>query len=159
MEKVELLASSPLFEMLSPPELEYVADLARPRQFKTGEVIFEEGSVGDSIFVIAKGEIEILQKRNGGGEQTIAVLGSPAFFGEMSLIDKERRSATARPRSSCDLLQLSVENLAAFRRQYREGFIFLLINIARVLSARLREANLKLSGSPGGSATAIHRNN
>jgi len=158
MEKVELLASSPLFEMLSPVELEYVADLARPRQFKSGEVIFEEGSVGDSIFVIAKGEIEILQKSNGGGEQTIAVLGSPSFFGEMSLIDKERRSATARPRSSCDLLQLSVENLAAFRRQYREGFIFLLINIARMLSARLREANLKLNGTPGGSATAIHRN-
>ena len=158
MEKVELLASSPLFEMLSPVELEYVADLARPRQFKAGEVIFEEGSVGDSIFVIAKGEIEILQKRNDGREQTIAVLGSPSFFGEMSLIDKERRSATARPRSSCDLLQLSVENLAAFRRQYREGFIFLLINIARMLSARLREANLKLNGTPGGSATAIHRN-
>ncbi len=140
-----MLSSSPLFEMLSNQELEYVAELSRPRRFAAGQVVFEEGELGDSLFVIASGEVEVLRRDASGEQKLIAVLGPPEFFGEMSLIDKEYRSATVKARTDAELLHLTAENLTTFRKQHRDGFTFVVINIARVLSSRLREANTKLA--------------
>jgi CRP/FNR family transcriptional regulator, cyclic AMP receptor protein len=144
MDKVELLASSPLFEMLSSQELQYVAELARPRRFKAGETVFEEGELGDSVYVVASGTVAVLRRDARGELQALVELGAPQFFGEMSLVDKAYRSATVRARTDCELLHLTAENLTTFRRQHRDGFTFVIINIARMLSARLREANARL---------------
>ncbi len=147
MDKVEVLAGSPLFELLSSQELQYVAELARPRRFRAGELVFEEGTPGDSVYVVAEGEVAV-QRRDLGGEQVLlAELGPRQFFGEMSLVDKVQRSATVRARTDCELLQLTAENLAAFRKQHRDGFTFVVLNIARMLSARLREADARLAAS------------
>jgi CRP/FNR family cyclic AMP-dependent transcriptional regulator len=62
------------------------------------------------------------------------------------LIDKEFRSATVRAKKDATMLHLTAENLATFRKNYKDGFAFLVINIARVLSNRLREANSRLHG-------------
>jgi CRP/FNR family transcriptional regulator, cyclic AMP receptor protein len=145
MEKFSVLSSSPLFEMLSNQELEYVAELSRPRRFNAGQVVFEEWELGDSLFVIASGEVEVVRRDGAGAEKVIALLGPPQFFGEMSLIDKEYRSATVRAKTDAELLHLTAENLTTFRKQHRDGFTFVVINIARVLSARLREANTRLA--------------
>ena len=145
MEKLSVISRSPLFEMLSNQELEYVADLSRPKRLTAGQTLFDEGELGDSLYVIVAGEIEILRRDATGEQKVIAVLNAPEFFGEMSLIDKEYRSASVRARSEAELLQLSAENLTTFRKQYRDGFTFMVINIARVLSSRLREANTRLA--------------
>ncbi len=145
MEKVEVLSRSPLFEMLSASELEFVADLSRPRRFAVGEIIFEEGELGDSLYVIVEGEVEVLRKNEDGQLKVLTTLKAPSFFGEMSLIDKEYRSATVRSKSESMLLHLTADNLVLFRKQYRDGFTFLVINIARVLSGRLRDANARLA--------------
>lgn len=145
MDKISILSGSPLFEMLSNQELEYVADLSRPRRFKKGETIFEEGELGDSLYVVASGEVEVLRRDASGSGRVIATLGAREFFGEMSLIDKEYRSATVKALTDCELLHLTAENLTAFRKQHRDGFTFVIINIARMLSARLREANTRLA--------------
>ena len=145
MDKLGVLSGSPLFEMLSNQELEYVADLSRPRRFDATQVIFEEGELGDSLYIIASGEVDVLRRDATGAQKVIAALGAQQFFGEMSLIDKEYRSATIRARSDCELLHLTAENLTSFRKQHRDGFTFVIINIARMLSARLREANTRLA--------------
>lgn len=145
MDKLGVLSGSPLFEMLSNQELEYVADLSRPRRFDATQVIFEEGELGDSLYIIASGEVDVLRRDATGAQKAIAALGAQQFFGEMSLIDKEYRSATIRARSDCELLHLTAENLTSFRKQHRDGFTFVIINIARMLSARLREANTRLA--------------
>ena len=145
MDKLTVLSGSPLFEMLAPQELEFVAELSRPKRFGAGQIVFEEGQHGDSLFVIMKGEVEVLRKDATGASKIIAVLSAPEFFGEMSLIDKEYRSATVRAKSDAELLHLTAENFKTFRRQYRDGFTFIVINIARVLSARLRDANVRLA--------------
>ena len=139
-----MLSSSPLFDMLSDNELESVAELSRPRHFRAGQAVFEEGELGDCVYVIVSGEVEIVHRDSAGQQRTLKVLSSPECFGEMSLLDKEYRSATARAKTDAELLQLSAEDLTTFREQYRDGFTFLVINIAKVLAARLREANLRL---------------
>ncbi|HET9450656.1 MAG TPA: cyclic nucleotide-binding domain-containing protein [Aggregicoccus sp.] len=144
MEKLSVISASPLFEMLSNQELSAVADLSVPRSFAAGEPVFEEGELGDSLFVIVSGEVEVFRREPSGRVRVLATLSPPEFFGEMSLIDKEYRSASVRARTDARLLQLSAEQLTQFRQAYRDGFTFIVINIARVLSTRLRDANTRL---------------
>src|SRR5438477_6065957 len=99
MQKIPTLARSPLFEMLSTPELEYVAELSRPRRLTAGQILFEEGERGDSLYVIVGGEMEVRRRDATGEQKVIAVLSPPEFFGEMSLIDKDYRSASLRART------------------------------------------------------------
>jgi CRP-like cAMP-binding protein len=149
---VETLSGSPLFDMLSNDELAAVARLVAHRRFERDGLVFQEGELGDSLFVVASGEVEVLRRDPQGHLLPIATLGPGQCFGEMSLIDKEYRSATVRAKSDCELLHLGAEQLTAFRKQHRDGFTFIIINIARMLSARLREANTRLAAvapSPG----------
>ncbi|MBI3180126.1 MAG: cyclic nucleotide-binding domain-containing protein, partial [Deltaproteobacteria bacterium] len=106
--------------------------------------VFQEGDVGDSLFVIAKGAVDIIRKNAKGEPQVLVTLSGREFFGEMSLIDKEYRSATVRARSEAQLLQLSNDNLHIFAKNFRNGFTWVVVNIARGLSARLRETNRRL---------------
>ena len=144
-EKRAILAESPLFDNLLTTELTMLADLFTFRTYSAGELIFDEGNVGDSMYVIAEGSVEVLRKNPQGELLPIAVLQAPQFFGEMSLIDKEYRSATVRVNDGAQLLQLSNENLHIFARNYRNGFTWVVVNIARVLSTRLREVNRRLA--------------
>ncbi len=144
-DKAEVLRRSPLFEMLSDAELGVLAELSRPRRFAAGELVFSEGEAGDALFVLQSGEVEVVTRAAGGPETSLAILAPPDGFGEMSLVDREVRSATVRARTDCAVLQLTAENFTAFRRRSRDGFTLFLVNVARVLSSRLRESNRKLA--------------
>jgi len=142
-DKTEALARSPLFELLSQAELQVLADLSKPRRFSAGQRVFAEGDVGDSLFVLATGEVEVSRHETPGAP--LAVLGPPAAFGEMALVDREHRSATVVARTEVLALQLTAENFTTFRKYSRDGFTLVVINIARVLSSRLRETSAKLA--------------
>ncbi|NOZ85829.1 MAG: cyclic nucleotide-binding domain-containing protein [Deltaproteobacteria bacterium] len=145
MEKLAILEKSPLFVSLHPEELDMLAELSQERKFTAGEVVFNEGDVGDSLYVIVSGAVNILRKDKNGKQRSIAVLKEGEFFGEMSLIDKEYRSATCSAMTDVELLKLTNENLHSFARVYKNGFTLVVINIARVLSLRLRETSEKLA--------------
>lgn len=147
VDKAAALRRCPLFDMLSDAELDVLAELSRARRFAPGEIVFAEGDAGDALFVLEKGHVEVTtQAPQGGGDAPLAVLQAPASFGEMSLVDREVRSATVRARTECLALQLTAENFTAFRKRSRDGFTLFLVNVARVLSGRLRETNQKLAG-------------
>jgi CRP/FNR family transcriptional regulator, cyclic AMP receptor protein len=149
-ERADVLRRSPLCEMLSDAEIEVLAELSRARKFAPGEVVFSEGDQGDALFVLQRGEVEVVIGGGAdGAEAALAVLSPPASFGEMSLVDREVRSATVRARTECVALQLTAENFTAFRKRSRDGFTLFLVNVARVLSSRLRETNRKLAGRGG----------
>lgn len=145
LDKAKALRQSPVFELLSSAELDVLGELSRPLRHGRGETIFAEGEVGASLYVLASGEVEVVRRAPSGAEVVLAVLGAPAVFGEMSLIDREQRSATVRARSDCTALQLTAENFATFRKHSRDGFTLVIVNIARLLSSRLREANARLA--------------
>ncbi len=149
-EKLDVLRRSTLFEMLSEAELQVLAELSRARRFAAGEVVFREGDAGDALFVLAKGEVEVLADGAPGAPLPLALLAPPDAFGEMSLIDREVRSATVRARTDCEALQLGAENFTAFRKRSRDGFTLFLVNVARILSGRLREANRRVAGRAEG---------
>jgi CRP-like cAMP-binding protein len=74
--------------------------------FEDGEVIFEEGSIGNEFYIIEQGKVEISQRING-NKTTIAVLERDDFFGEMAAITDAPRSATATALGETDLICLS----------------------------------------------------
>ncbi|GAB4291425.1 MAG: hypothetical protein Kow0090_04930 [Myxococcota bacterium] len=151
MEKTELdkravLEGSKLFENLLHEELEMLANLAVERRYFSGDVLFKQGDTGNSLYVLVEGEVEVLIKLRGEeGEKPIASIKAPEFFGEMSLIDKEVRSATIKAKTDVTCLILSTQNLHSFAKVYKNGFTMIVINIARVMSQRLRGTNAKLA--------------
>ena len=65
------------------------------KEYKEGEVIFHQGDVGNTMFVIQDGEVEAVAESNG-EEYRLRSMGPNEFFGEMALFEKEVRTATVR---------------------------------------------------------------
>ena len=145
MNKIERLRQSPLFANLNEDEMEMLAELCKEKHFKPGEIIFREGDVGDSLYIVDGGKMDVLREDRNGESKVIANIEVGDFFGEMSLIDKDYRSATVAASEEARLLNLSNDDLHAFAKVYKNGFTLIVINIARVLSKRLRETSNRLA--------------
>ncbi|MEE9466120.1 MAG: Crp/Fnr family transcriptional regulator [Candidatus Neomarinimicrobiota bacterium] len=78
------------------------------RQYKPGEVIFKDGDPGQTMFIILEGQIEI-SKVLGDHKTVLAILDKGSIFGEMAIIDREPRSATAITVSDTMMLEMSRE--------------------------------------------------
>jgi CRP-like cAMP-binding protein len=144
-DRLALFSKSSLFEMLSNQELQLLSHLAHERDCAPGEVIVQEGQLGDSLFIIAEGDVEVSRTSPGVGEQLLARMGPLDVFGEMGLIEKESRSATVKAKGAAKLLWLSVEDLTAFRAAFPNGYTLLVINLARLLAKRLRATTDQLA--------------
>ncbi|MBM64863.1 MAG: cyclic nucleotide-binding protein [Myxococcales bacterium] len=149
-DRVEALQSSPLFASsgsprakLLPMEVQYLADLANRRDLKAGDILFRQGDPGDAMFVVVSGELEVVLQDED-TERVVATLTAPQFLGEMTLIDKQPRSASVRASTDAVLLALSYDNIYSFARAHRMGFTCLVINIAKTVSTRLRDMNVAL---------------
>ena len=97
----EFLKRVQLFDQLSTPELAEILMLGAVKEYKSGEVIFEDGSPGDSFFVIYDGAVRISKMYPNMGEEALTVLGAGDFLGEMSFFDSEPRSARAGGARGC----------------------------------------------------------
>lgn len=99
---------------------------ATQAHYEPGEVVFEEGEVGDSLFMILSGEVEV-SKLVGGESQHIGTLGPGEYFGEMALLGRRPRSASTRAATALDLLVLPgsdfsalTETLTEFRGEFEQ---------------------------------------
>jgi CRP-like cAMP-binding protein len=105
-----------------------------------GELLFDEGDPGDSVFVIVSGEIE-LTRESGLGRRMVARLGAGEFFGEMSVVLGEPRTARATAVKPTRLLALDGETLEAMCVEQPE----IAIRIISRLSVRLKESERRLA--------------
>ena len=94
-ETVRLLAATEVFGEVEPRELEEVAKVAVPRRWDRGEVIFREGDVGDTCYLIRSGAILLTREHQDGRMVALAELRGGSLFGELAMFRGERRSATA----------------------------------------------------------------
>ncbi|MBI4820322.1 MAG: cyclic nucleotide-binding domain-containing protein [Deltaproteobacteria bacterium] len=103
---VELMVSSipnvPMFRRIDPKSFRLLVDRAHLVTLSTDEVVFEEGSPGDSLFVILEGGVDVLI-----GKRIVAHLGDGEFFGEVALFSNRPRGATVRATRATHLLELS----------------------------------------------------
>jgi signal transduction histidine kinase len=96
----------PLFADLSDEDLEQLYRMARTVSFKPGELVFEEDSPGDALYVILDGELEVTKRRDG-QDVVLAVRRAGEFIGEMSVLERAPRSASVRALQESRLLVIS----------------------------------------------------
>lgn len=146
MSRVPFLQSSSLFLDLHADEIALLAELCQEVAFEAGEIIFRELDQGDSLYIVEEGEVEVLQESEDIGRppQVIATLGRGEFFGEMSMLERSTRSATIRCKTRVHVLMLTTEDFFSFAKIFKNGFTVVIINIARILSQRLRQTTGRL---------------
>jgi len=143
-ENLEILKGIPLFTELNEADRTLLADRFSPRVFREGEKVFAEDTPGHSMMIIVSGEVRISSDDSGQGEETFTILKRGDFFGEMALLDELPRSATAIAHSDLILLEIERSSFIRFINDHPAAGVFILWTMARNLSARLRETNLKV---------------
>lgn len=142
---VELLAKASLFEGIRQRHLERLASIGREEEFKRGEFVFREDEVGDKFYLVLEGRVRISRTVTGMGEEALAILGPGAAFGEMALIDDFPRSADVVAHEHCRLFVVQKEDLEDLLFVDRDMAYEFLWRMVRLLSARLRETNDKMT--------------
>ncbi len=152
MAKHEAISRSVLFLGLSDQDKERIAQVAEELEFADGELICRQGEEGDALFLIDEGCVEVVINAEEEDEVVLATLSSEAgegsdyagdFFGEMSLIDIEPRSASVRSRGSARVVRISALKFMETFSNDLGAQLTVITNIARVLSRRLRETTQK----------------
>jgi CRP/FNR family transcriptional regulator len=113
-ETVGLLAATEVFGEVEPRELEEVAKVAVPRSWDRGQVIFREGDVGDTCYLLRSGAIVLTREHQDGRMVALAELRAGMLFGELAMFRGETRSATAEalePTTAVALLAGDVQRL------------------------------------------------
>ncbi len=106
-----------------------------------GSYVFREGEAGACMYVVIQGDVEVLKKSRGGIDARVAVLGPGDWFGEMSIIDVQPRSATVLTVSPSRLVKITAADLDRLYRADVKAYALIVQNIARELSRRLRVAD------------------
>lgn len=110
-------------------------------ELPAGTYVFREGEPASCMFVVVQGDVEVLKRSRAGVDSRVAVLGPGDWFGEMSIIDVQPRSATVLTVSPTRLLRITAADLDRLYRSDLKSFALIVQNIARELSRRLRVAD------------------
>jgi CRP-like cAMP-binding protein len=140
-ETVALLGRVPVFEALRPEDLVRVADVAVPRSFRGGEVVFREGDDSDTCYIVRSGHARAVREHGDGRQITLATFGPGDFFGELAMFDDERRSATVEATDDLEVLGILGGDMRRMLRQHPDMAVKLVISLGR----RLRAANERLA--------------
>ena len=145
------LKNTDIFYQFDESQLEIVANLCREQTFKTGEIIFLEGSKSDELYIIADGVIDILVNHELVSDKptedhdpvTIATLRRGQSFGEIALVDQGLRSATARiAHDNTRLLIIPSDKLMAVCEEQPDFGYRLMLNLAADLALKIRSTGL-----------------
>jgi CRP/FNR family transcriptional regulator len=140
-EVVELLARVPVFSTLERGDLERIAEVAVPRAFGTGEVVFREGDASDTCYVVRNGSARAISAHADGRTITLATFGPGDIFGELAMFEDELRSATVEAIAPTSVVGVLGPDMRRLMSEHHQIAMRLVIALGR----RLRETNDRLS--------------
>jgi len=140
VERVLALKNIELFHDIPGEVLADIAALLEEETFEKGQYIVNEGDLGKELFMIVKGEVEVVV-----GGNVVAVMKEGAGFGEMALIDSQPRSADIIARNDVLVLKMESDDFLEILKQRDE----VALGVIRVLTGRIRELNAKLAEKAG----------
>jgi CRP/FNR family cyclic AMP-dependent transcriptional regulator len=137
------------FQDLEDGEIELVLAHTKPREVPAGSVIIREGETGDSMYIMVEGEVEITKRltleldEDTPKERVMIRLKAEdgVYFGEMSLLENDLRSATVTASTDCRLLELYHKDFLELTQQNPAMGVKLLLRLAQLLSRHLRKTN------------------
>jgi len=138
---VESIKDTPLFVGMSGLELNAVSAFLEPRRYLAGAVIIRKGDPGTEMFIVRSGTVASLSVDGDGNERVLYQYGPGRFFGEMSIIENEARSATCTALEDTELLVL--DGIDFYRLVWEHPMIGsrMLSSMARVMAGWLDEAS------------------
>lgn len=133
-----LVGAIPLFEDLTPRELDAVRRLLHRREYVAGESIFIQGEPGLGMYIIVRGAVSIQSEPSG---RELVELADGDFFGEIALLNEVIRTATARAKTDCTLLSLFQPDLLSLLDRNPRLGVKVLLSLARLVGLRLVEVS------------------
>jgi len=130
-----------LFGALSDDVLAHLTTSLSLSTPSAGDIVFREGDDAHDMYVVIGGEMEVLKRSKRGVDARVALLGPGDWFGEMSIVDVQPRSATVRALAPARLLRITSADLDSLYRYDVKSYALIVLNIARELSRRLRVAD------------------
>jgi CRP-like cAMP-binding protein len=137
----ESLRAIPLFRNASEEDLDSLATHLIERRYPKDSIVVEEGLTGDYMYVIQAGRVKITKSSEDGREKIMNLFSAGDFFGEMSLLDQEPRSASAKTLEPTRLLALSRRDFLQMLRRSPD----LSLCVIRELTSRLRDTGEQAS--------------
>jgi CRP/FNR family transcriptional regulator, cyclic AMP receptor protein len=139
------LMATPFFGGLLDASLEKVIGMLVERRFAEGATVVSENDEGRSMYVVEEGELVVSKKSGSGRIVRISRLGPGDFFGEMTLIEIQRRSASVVAHSPAVLFELSAASLYVLYEADVHAYAMVLQNMNRELCRRLRRADERIT--------------
>jgi len=148
MSKTDHLRNIPIFTALSDSDLNRIASKMVSRDYEKGQMILLEESTGETFFIITSGTVKVTRLSDDGREVILALLGENDFFGEMSLLDGEGRSANIVANEDAEVMTLSRRDFLEYLETYPKIAIALLEELAvRIRKSDQQIKSLSLSDS------------
>ena len=140
---VEKIKKIPIFEAISDNEeaLDRLLGICALKSYRTGEQIIREGDMGDEMFVVYTGAVEIRKRTRAGDDYTVVVLRAEynVFFGELALIDDDKRSATVVATEDSTFLVINKGDFNRLGDANPATGLPITRAISKILSSRLRK--------------------
>lgn len=146
MTEKDLLAESELFQDLTDDELEKIISIASEKYFIENETIFSEGDVGEAMYLILEGTVRV-ERGEAGSVEVIAILYPGNVFGEIAIMDKDKRSATVQANEPLRALEITREDFEKLLASDKDMTLKCYRNFIKILCARLRATNESLTFS------------
>jgi len=145
-ESKRVLRHSDLFRDLNEIHLDLVLMVCEEANFLSGEFIFRQDERGDALYIVARGEVEILLERKGTEEVLLNVgtLKENSTFGEVILVEEGLRTATIRCKTNAQLIRISRNRLLKLCYDYPEIGFHIMHRMAAELALKLRSSNLNI---------------
>ncbi len=144
-EKIESLKKISLLMDIAddPSAIETIGQLFQTVSFTKGSDVLEEGVHGDSIYIIKSGTVQVIKKTMRGDPYVVTELTADMniFFGEVALLDPEKRSATVRCKTDCEFYVLSKEQFVKYGDEYPRYGLLITRELSRILCQRLRKSS------------------
>jgi len=139
------LVATPFFGGLSDASLDLLISMLVERRFDLGDSIVLEGEPGRSMYIVQSGELVVSKIGESGRVIRMSHLGPGDFFGEMTLIEPQNRSATVVAETPTVLYELTARNLYAYYKADIHAYVIVMQNINRELCRRLRRADNRIA--------------
>ena len=139
------LLATPFFGGLSDASLDLLVSMLVERRFDVDATVVTEGEPGRSMFIVHSGELVVSKLGESARAIRMTGLGSGDFFGEMTLIEMQNRSATVAAESPTVLYELTAGKLYTYYKADVHAYVIVMQNINRELCRRLRRADNRIA--------------
>jgi CRP/FNR family transcriptional regulator, cyclic AMP receptor protein len=126
------LAEVELFEHLNDDDRANLAKVIDVRKLAAGDTLFQVGDPGESLYIVQSGEIELFIKDTAGQRIPLAIMSKGEVFGELALLDRSPRTATAVALADANLLELDRDDLLLLFRTSPAAALRLLAAMGRM---------------------------